>query len=112
MRCQERSGVLFNHDCDQPATQTCSLCQKPTCDRHLREFQDKPACTSCVRKGLQAHRERGQQLSGSYADDPYFYFFYSGSSWTRDPYDADDYDLFDAAPEEGDWSESGDWAGS
>ena len=113
MKCKERSGVLFNHDCDQNATQSCAHCNKPICERHMRHFQDKPACVTCVRSGLQDHRSRGEQLSNRYEHDPYFYFYYYGSSWSNDPYDADDYDLFDTAPA-GDWNDGdmGGWEGS
>ncbi len=111
-KCKERSGILFNHPCEEAATLGCTLCNKPICERHMRHYQDKPACMTCVRDTLKSHKARGTKMHDSYANDPYFFFFYDGSSWSEDPYDADDYDLFDSAPASEDFGAEGGWEGS
>ena len=110
-RCRERGGVLFNRDCAQVALQNCAACNKPICGRHARNHNATITCVSCVRADLQERTQRGEKLRG-YEDDPYFYFYGYGHGWSDDPYDSDDYDLFDQAPASEDWGEESGWEGS
>ena len=110
-RCRERAGVLFNRDCDQVALQSCATCKKPVCGRHARNHDGIINCVSCVRENLEERTRRGERPKG-YEDDHYFYFYGYGHGWSSDPYDADDYDLFDAAPAAEEWGEESGWEGS
>lgn len=40
MRCQERSGFLTRHQCENPATRKCHYCKKPICDQHARPVEE------------------------------------------------------------------------
>lgn len=88
MNCEERSGFLFAHGCDQAAAWACALCGKNICHAHTRMTERGQACITCAR---QIHLEqRGQRDQAEDTDDPYFYSYYG------DPYyDADDYSAFD-----------------
>jgi hypothetical protein len=67
--CQERSGFLFAHGCDQPATSMCAECGKTVCQRHTRVTTRGDCCVSCAKEagvGEQADDDR-------YDRDPYWY---------------------------------------
>ena len=72
MKCEERAGFLFAHECDRAATQQCSHCNKRICREHLRPGT---LCVACERAG---HGPEGApQLTGNerdrYRNDPYYY---------------------------------------
>lgn len=102
-RCRETAGVLFKKQCHFPSTQKCGACNKPICRMHVRQFSEREVCIACARTELQ----REPSSRGSYShlrDDPYFYWYYSDSSWFHDPYGEEDYALFDTGVEEGDFA--------
>jgi hypothetical protein len=47
MSCQERSGFLFSHDCDQPGIFPCEGCGKTVCALHQRFANGRSLCISC-----------------------------------------------------------------
>lgn len=113
MRCKEVSGILFNHPCEREATLSCTTCNKPICERHMRYAQDKPTCISCLRGALKEERESGRQASSGYQNDPYFFYYYYGSTGGSD-YDQDDFALFDDSDAGAAYAmdDDGAWAGS
>jgi|GEM_PF-1923646 len=116
MRCKETSGILFNHPCDQDATLSCNLCNKPLCERHMRYQADKPTCISCVRGHLQEQRKQGLTVAGAYERDPYFFYYYgSRSGGHGESFDDSDFELFDGGGDAGAayaMDDEGAWAGS
>lgn len=112
--CKETSGILFKKKCPAPATEKCTRCQKKICSRHFREVQGKKCCIACVRKFVrQSKNPKGEGLQWI-EDDAYFY--YESSLDFSDPYDAEDYDLFEADANTADDYDAGafenDWSGS
>ena len=93
-RCKETNGILFKHTCAQTAQAHCTTCEKPICPEHQRFNEGQPTCIGCVRDLLKDRRTR-ESHQGTYRDDPYFYFYFTDTHWDDDPYDADDYALFD-----------------
>ncbi len=99
--CKETSGILFERKCKQPAEAKCKNCKKAICVAHMRTITDQgqpyQLCIGCTRAHL-----KNRQRRGSYAhlrDDPYMYWYNEDYYWDDDPYDADDFDLFDRADE-------------
>lgn len=111
MKCKETSGILFSHACDQLGAMSCTTCNKPICERHMRHVADKPTCISCARKNLQDDRTQGRNPS-TYMQDPYFFHYYGNSGGA---YNDNDFELFEGGAEaEGAYSmdDAGAWAGS
>lgn len=109
-KCREVSGVLFKHACTLDAVTQCTRCRKPICKTHTRGLGYQTTCISCLREFARdpAHRTNMAYLR----DDPYFFWYYSGSGWFSDPYGAEDYALFDS--QEVNFGAGGEteWAGS
>jgi len=98
VNCEERSGFLFAHACDQGAAWPCVRCGKQICHAHTRMTGEGQCCISCAREAHAADQQReGRQQDDDYTDtdDPYFY--YTGS---RSYYDADDRAAFDSSADE------------
>jgi hypothetical protein len=114
-KCNDRSGFLFNHECVHAPIGTCSVCQRPICEKHSRDGDTGPTCVDCAKKELrQAGRSQGstRRRYGShrryYDDDPYFYSgyhyggygYYGRGYWGHRSYDSasrgDEADLTDA----------------
>jgi hypothetical protein len=73
-QCQERSGFLFAHACDQPSTALCSECGKPVCNQHTRVTVQGDCCISCAKKVVAAEETRGEGVrSERWDSDPYWY---------------------------------------
>lgn len=81
MNCEDRSGFLFAHACDRPATVSCEACGKHVCAFHLRGEGGTPLCVTCART---------RQDQPTDPDDPHRYGERHGSSY----YDADDRSAF------------------
>lgn len=47
--CGDRSGFLFAHACDRPATGACGTCGRPICVEHTRMGPSGPSCIACLR---------------------------------------------------------------
>lgn len=112
-RCRESSGVLFNHPCDEEASDRCGQCSKPICARHQRKLNEQPICIGCAREHVKHRPVRDASISG-FGNDPYFFFYYDGFGFNDDPYDEADYALFEAGaadPLNEDHEEAG-WEGS
>lgn len=92
MTCEERSGFLFAHACEEPAVWPCALCGKNVCMLHTRVTDAGNTCITCARAQMPAsERKDGTRTT----DDP---FFYSDDDYTDSSYyDAEDYDAFDAS---------------
>ena len=78
MRCEERSGFLFAHECDRPVAWSCASCGKAICAEHTRMTETGYGCISCVRTQNQQadeqQKEQQQQADGTQTtNDPYFY---------------------------------------
>lgn len=63
-RCEERSGFLFAHDCEEPVAERCSTCNKSVCQSHAHPAAGGLQCTSCAKaagsKASVAQPPRGQ----------------------------------------------------
>ena len=77
--CNETTGFLFRHPCNQYPQTRCKLCNKPICEEHERPLEGMILCVACYRaetrrRGLSIHHHR------RYDDDPYYYggTYYSG----------------------------------
>lgn len=114
MRCKETSGVLFAHPCSQDSTMSCTVCNKPICERHMRYKADKPACITCVRADLQQAREQGRRVAGGYERDPFFFHYYGPMGRPGSSYADDDFELFDGSDAGAAYAmdDDGAWAGS
>lgn len=65
--CNETSGFLFSHPCDQLCVHQCGKCGRPICQDHARHDVGRILCTTCARK----RAGRGHDTYDDY--DPYFY---------------------------------------
>ena len=93
-KCREVAGILFKHTCSSPAVTQCVRCRKPVCASHHRGTGYNATCITCIRE---AAKHPQQRASMAYLqDDPYFFWYYPGHDWYRDPYGDEDYALFDA----------------
>jgi len=58
LACGDRSGFLFAHACDRPATGACAVCGRPICIEHTRMGSAGPTCISCLRGESAGDRDR------------------------------------------------------
>jgi hypothetical protein len=70
--CNETTGFLFRHQCNQNPLTRCQTCDKPICEEHERPLDGMILCVTCNRaetrrRGLKGGRRR------AYDDDPYYY---------------------------------------
>jgi hypothetical protein len=97
VNCEDRSGFLFAHACDRPATGACSHCGKQICIEHTRFEGGTPLCVTCMATTTpddpNADPAQAQARAQPAEDDPYFYRsrHYDDSS----SFDTDDYSAFD-----------------
>ena len=49
LACGDRSGFLFAHACDRPATGACGTCGRPICIEHTRMGPSGQSCIACLR---------------------------------------------------------------
>ena len=72
--CADRSGFLFAHACDRPATGACSVCGKAICVQHTRMRATGPTCIGCLRDERDEPDDRDGELtitrSSRSSDDP------------------------------------------
>ncbi len=77
IRCNDRAGFLFSHDCPYPPVNECKQCGRPICDDHTRYNEaSEPTCVSCSKAGIASKPIR--RIPGrrdSQYDDPYFYSY-------------------------------------
>ncbi len=117
--CNEKSGFLFRHACNQIPNGKCNACQKPVCPDHSHQVAEQLMCTTCAKRGRQQTEEQrsGPYVQGRDDHGPYFYgdYYGYGNYYNRhsanDPYDftaADAENLKGTAEEgfENDMSES------
>ncbi|MEZ4442654.1 MAG: hypothetical protein R3B72_26405 [Polyangiaceae bacterium] len=110
-RCRETAGILFSRRCDRPAIGECTRCKKPICDHHGRRYWQSVACVACLRT-LIKQQPQERQSQAHLRDDPYFYWYYVDDGWDSEPYDGDDFALFqDAGPDFGSDVQDG-WQGT
>lgn len=67
-RCAERSGFLFAHACNQPATTLCATCRKRVCGQHAVMLGGAHYCITCARSDSRFRDDLGG------FDSPYFYW--------------------------------------
>ena len=80
--CNEKSGFLFSHACDRPASVSCGHCDKPVCGDHLHSVEGQSVCTSCAKRQKSQAGNRTNRHYDRYDDDPYFYGgYYYGSGF-------------------------------
>ena len=109
-KCREVAGILFKHQCSEPAVAQCTRCRKPVCRTHHRGTGYSLLCISCAREAV---KDPAQRNNMAYLqDDPYFFWYYSGSRWYNDPYGAEDYALFDSNDADFGQGAESDWYGS
>ncbi len=72
--CQERSGFLFKHQCNELATVLCESCNKCVCNKCIRTYRGKQLCITCI-KSFDDY--------GGYYNDPYFYGYNHYNGWGR-----------------------------
>ena len=89
MSCQETSGFLFAHGCDQPAMGACGSCGKQICLLHTRLLPEGTMCVGCARQRPPSYST--DEKSKQDPDDPFLYQPADG----YDPYAFDDYAAFD-----------------
>ena len=53
LRCQAKRGVMTLRRCDEPASNVCSKCQRPTCPAHLAKSADL-VCLDCAARASPA----------------------------------------------------------
>ena len=74
--CNMKRGFFFLRDCDHPAHQSCSSCQKSFCAEHLRikPGVNEPVCLDCLGKAMQQQSQNPKKNNGrdSYYDDYYY----------------------------------------
>ena len=77
--CNETTGFLFKHRCNQESKNHCDACNKPICPDHERRLEELLLCVSCNRAESQRRGLKNRPMSG-YDDDPYYYGnrYYSG----------------------------------
>lgn len=90
MTCMERSGFLFAHGCDRPASLGCGICGKTICTEHAREVEGRMLCVSCARQDPTA-------TAAASPDDPYWYRDRHPTVGAAAAWDADDAAVFDSA---------------
>lgn len=104
-RCRETAGFLFSHPCNRADLAKCRLCEKPVCEKHLRDLAGSQVCVSCHKE-----RNKGQGQGDWMRDDPHYYsgFYYSDYEdySTYDRYSMADRNAFEGTGADG-WSE--DW---
>ena len=76
--CNDRSGFLFQHDCDRLPVSTCCQCQKPVCESHTHYVDNEAHCISCAKRDQKEQRraatgQRRRRQDYDHYDDPYFY---------------------------------------
>ena len=75
--CNERSGFLFQHECDQLPEAHCSQCSRPVCESHTHYVDNEPFCTTCAKQDAKSQRKeagrRQRTRHHDHYDDPYFY---------------------------------------
>lgn len=112
--CNDRSGFLFNHPCDQLALNACVRCAKPVCSDHSHHTEEGVVCTSCAKREVKQQRRRGAERTSrdrSYYDydDPYFYggWYYGGwGSYGHGHWGHDHYREAHYRHDEGDFTEA------
>ncbi len=48
--CNEKTGFLFPHPCQQFPSNPCGECGKPICEEHTRDVEGKRLCPSCAER--------------------------------------------------------------
>ncbi len=96
--CNERSGFLFDHDCDRVPAVSCGQCGRPVCEEHLRMTDDGDRCITCQRQVPESRKARKHSVdedgdeSNYYYYDPYFYHHHYESEgaeyWGKESYAA------------------------
>jgi hypothetical protein len=61
--CQETSGFLFRHPCDDIATQQCEICSRQICVGHSTFHDGVTCCVSCRKQRMSARRPDSDQMS-------------------------------------------------
>ena len=96
MACQERSGFLFSHECDQPSKDFCSQCKKALCELHGRVADGVTYCPPCAKsQGVSETVTRKGKAVKRRRDDGY-YDLYDDPYWYRDRYGSDHYTYYDS----------------
>jgi arylsulfatase A-like enzyme len=108
--CREVAGVLFKHECGAPVVAQCARCGKPICAEHCRPEGYAAVCVGCLR--LAMRNPAGRSTLAYLRDDPYFFWYHTGSDWFDDPYGADDFALFDSGESDFGQGVETEWHGS
>ena len=66
--CMARRGFLTLRDCGQPATQSCTTCQRAMCTEHLSSASGYQQCLDCFAKS--------EQSANVDVDDPSYSYRY------------------------------------
>lgn len=71
--CQERTGFLFPHACDNLAAYACGTCGKAICADHTVWRGENLSCTTCAKTANATHETSNTSSDDSSIGDPYFY---------------------------------------
>ena len=113
MSCQETSGFLFSHPCNNAVGGQCQKCAKQVCAKHTHPTPNGYMCTACAKKELKQARRQRNNWSG-WDDDPFMYdtyyydhYGYYGRGRWGNEYLGDDFTEADGSGlgGEGDWED-------
>ena len=91
--CQERSGLLFAHVCEELPSSSCGSCGKMVCRRHLAQnAAGSQVCTSCAKGSLAASSQARYAEQDPYFYSSHYYTRYHGHSYYWDSHDFVDSD--------------------
>ncbi|MEM7232779.1 MAG: hypothetical protein AAF517_11415, partial [Planctomycetota bacterium] len=74
--CNEKSGFLFKHSCENAADERCDLCTKPICRDHAAVVDGAFNCVTCSKERLRKSGGGGSSRSRhrSHHDDDFHYY--------------------------------------
>ena len=82
MKCQQKSGVFLNIDCQNTAKNTCSQCKKEVCKQHSHTLELQKFCEDCYWERFLFSKEYLDSYSSSSRSDTIFMASGSNSSST------------------------------
>jgi hypothetical protein len=98
--CRARKGLLFLHDCGEPAVARCERCARPVCGMHQVMAQNAVCCPECAAALEDADPEAAggdpavdavRRRRAYYSDYDYHPWYYGRHSYFSDK----DYRVFD-----------------
>jgi len=98
-RCRHKIGLLSLRDCGNPVVGLCVDCNRPVCDKHMKDTDRGTVCLECFTQNLEDQEMSGEAARvyhrRTYYHSTGYYPYYYGHSLR---YGDDDYRYFDAEP--------------